>query len=61
MISIEEMNSPEWNAERKRLQDALLQAANELTTFTGCSRTEIRENGLRVVVQVETFDKRRMQ
>lgn len=58
MISLAEMESPEWNAERKRLQDALLAAANELTTFTRASRTELRVDGLRVIVQVETFNKR---
>jgi hypothetical protein len=60
MISIEEMSSPEWNARRKELQDALLQAANELTTFTRCSSTELRVNGIRVIVKVETFDRTKM-
>lgn len=51
-------DDPEWNAERERLQDALLQAANELTTHTRCSRTEITKNGIKVIVRLETFNRR---
>lgn len=51
-------DDPEWNAERERLQDALLQAANELTTHTRCSRTEITKGGIKVIVRLETFSKR---
>jgi hypothetical protein len=51
----------EWNKKRLELQEALLQAANELTTFTRASRMEMRVNGIRVIVQVETFDRTKMQ
>jgi hypothetical protein len=56
-----EIDDPEWNRKRQELQDALLQAANELTTHTRCSRTEIVQNGIRVIVRLETFDRGRMQ
>lgn len=59
-LTREQMNDEAWDEERKRLQDALMQAANELTTFSRASRMEIRLNGIRVIVQVETFDRTKM-
>jgi hypothetical protein len=51
---LEQMEDEAWNARRKELQDALIQAANELTTFSRASRMEIFVHGIRVIVKVET-------
>jgi len=59
-MTLPDFEDPTWNARRKELEEALLQAANELTTFTRCSRTDLKVGGIRVVVQLETFDKSRM-
>lgn len=59
-VPIAEMETPEWNERRKELQDALMKAANELTTFSRASRMELRVNGIRIIVQVETFDRTKM-
>jgi hypothetical protein len=62
MITADELSNPEWNAERQRLEEALLQAANELTTFTKSSRAQVQIDGvIRVTVVLETYNKKAMQ